>query len=326
MIRTRRSTVAVLALASSVALSAGCGGGTDFGDSALFDQAGDVDSGNLVDAGDGGDDGSGLGGSTTPGALEAGDVTVLAEPGHAVVAVDGRIIDHTPAEMGGRLRCVFADDQIEFDVTSEFGSMILSAIRVDDGWIARFTADSDEGGPDDWIQYSAQPFDGELGLDADAGMLSYVGTALRQDRKAMSDGDLDTPTVDVTVAVNCGIEPAIVEVGGQTFTFPPFEADSMTCQVNGPDSIGITLNSLATGDRQLQFDVRPDGEGVIGGVYVIEGDDRWSAVIWTGDGSADGLSVDGDAVTFTGTFEHTSDVDPDLSEEFEGTATVTCPT
>ena len=36
-------------------------------------------------------------------------------------------------------------------------------------------------------------------------------------------------------------------------------------------------------------------------------------------------TVDGSTVTFTGNFEHTSDADPDLSEEFEGTAVVTCP-
>ena len=324
MQRTRRRTWTALALAGAVALPAGCGGGSEFGDSDLFDQIDGLESADANDLGYVDDDGSGSG-QSIPGALEAGAVTVFAEPGHAVVTVDGRTIDHTPDGLGGGFRCDFADEYVNVEVSSEIGSMVVTATRVDDGWLGGFTADSDEGGADDWIQYSAQPFDGELGIDAESYALSYVGTAMRQDRDAMSKGDLDMPTVDVTVAVNCGIEPATVEVGDQTFTFAPFESDSMNCQVTSPDSIAISLNSLSTGDRQLQFDTRPDGDGVIGGVYVIEGDDRWNAVISTQGGTADGLSVDGSTVTFTGTFEHTSDADPDLSEEFGGTATVTCP-
>jgi hypothetical protein len=322
MQRTRRSTLVALTIAGAAVLLAGCSGGTDFSDSDLFDQAGDLEADDLVD---GGDDGSGLGDPSTVGALEAGAVTVFTEPGHAVVTVDGRTIDHTSAESGGMFRCVFDDDQISFEVNSEVGTMVLTASRVDDGWLGQFTTDSDEGGDDDWIQYSAQPFDGELGIDAESATLSYVGTAMRQDRNAMSDGDLDTPIVDVTVALNCGGEPAVVEVGGETFTFAPAGADSTTCEVLAPDAIDVVLNFLASEDRQLTVNVRPDGDGLIGGVMVIDGEDRWNAVISTQDGSADGLSVDGSTVTFTGTFEHTSNADPDLSEEFEGTATVTCP-
>jgi hypothetical protein len=37
--------------------------------------------------------------------------------------------------------------------------MILRASRVDDGWLGTFAANFDEDG---WIQYSAQPFDGNL--------------------------------------------------------------------------------------------------------------------------------------------------------------------
>lgn len=321
MQRTRSNTLAVLAIAGAAVLQAGCGGGVDLGESDLFDQAGDVDVGDLGAA----DNEVSEFGGDVPGPLQAGPVTVSAEPGHAVVTVDGTAIDHTPSEMGGAFRCVFDDDQISFEVRSDIGTMTLSASRVDDGWIGRFTADSDEGGDDDWIQYSAQPFNGEFGMDADAAALSYVGTAVRQDRNAMSDGDLETPTVDVTVAVNCGIEPATVEVGGETFTFGTLGADSMTCVVAGPDAIDIILNFLATEDRQLTIDVRPDGDGIIGGVYLIEGDDRWNGIISTQSGTADGLSVDGSTVTFTGTFERTSDADPDLIEEVDGTATVTCP-
>jgi hypothetical protein len=261
-----------------------------------------------------------------PGALAAGAVTVSADPGHAVVTVDGRTIDHTANDTGGSFNCTFSDDVIALAVNSEFGSMTLTADRTADGWIGRFTADSDEGDADSWIQYSAQPFDGELGIDNDTTTLSYVGTAVRQDRIAMSNGEMDTPTVQVTVAVNCGIEPATFEVGGEAFTFPLFAADSTTCQVAEPDSIDITINYLATENRQLQFDLRPDGDGVIGGVFVIDGDDRWSSVISTASGSADGLSFDGSTVTYTGIFEHTSDSDPDLSEDVEGSAVVTCPT
>ena len=325
MRRTRRGTWAVLVMTGPALLLAGCGdGGLDVGDGSAFDPVTDQDD---VVAGDatGGD--AALGGAgVVPGALAAGPVTVVAEPGHAVVTVDGRTIDHTANEMGGAFRCTMSDERIAVEVNSEFGTMTLSADPVDDGWIGRFTADSDEGGADSWIQYSAQPFDGELGIDTDAQTLSYVGTAVRQDRNAMADGDMDTPTVDVTVAVNCGIAPATLEVGAETFTFALFGADSMTCQVTPPDAIDITINYLATENRQVQFDVRPDGDGIIGGVYVNDGDDRWSSVISTGSGSADGLSFDGSTVTYTGTFEHTSDTDPDLSEEVEGTAVVTCPT
>ena len=323
MQRTRVGTWAVLAIVGSAALQAGCGGDGGLGDGSPFDQVADQDE-TGADGDTGGDAGGGVG--AVPGALAAGPVTVSAEPGHAVVTVDGRTIDHTASDTGGSFNCTFSDDVVALAVTSEFGSMTLTADRVDDGWIGRFTADSDEGEDDSWIQYSAQPFDGAFGLDMDANTLSYEGTAVRQDRVAMSEGEMDTPTVQVTVAVNCGIEPASFEVGGEAFTFPLFAADSTTCQVAPPDSIDVTINYLATENRQLQFDVRPDGDGVIGGVYVIDGDDRWSSVISTLEGTADGLSFDGSTVTYTGTFEHTSDSDPDLSEELEGTAVVTCPT
>ena len=308
MQRTRAGASAVLAIVVSAALQAGCGGG-----------------GLDVDDVTGGDDDLGEV-AAVPGALAAGPVTVFAEPGHAVVTVDGHAIDHTANEAGGAFRCTVSDERIALEVNSEFGTMTLTADPTNDGWIGRFTADSDEGDADSWIQYSAQPFAGELGIDQDAQTLSYVGTAQRQDRIALSDGDMDTPTVEVTVAVNCGSEPATLEVGGDTFAFPLFEADSQTCQVAAPDSVDITINYLATEDRQLQFDVRPDGDGVIGGVHMNDGDDRWSSVISTGSGSADGLSFDGSTVTYTGTFEHTSDSDPNLNEEVEGTAVVTCPT
>lgn len=328
MQRTRVGTWAVLAVVGAAALQSGCGGGGGLGDGgglddgSPFDQIAEQEDDSSSDV-TGGD--SDLG-ESVPGALTAGPVTVSAEPGHAVVTVDGLTIDHTADEAGGSFSCVVSDDLIVLGVTSGFGSMTLNADRTDVGWIGRFTADSDEGDADSWIQYSAQPFNGELGIDVESQRLSYVGTAERQDRIAMSDGELDMPTVDVTVAVNCGIEPAAVEIGGETFTFALFEADSTTCQVAEPDSIDITINDLATQDRQLQFELRPDGDGVIGGVYVIDGDDRWSSVISTQAGTADGLSFDGSTVTYTGTFEHTSDTDADLSEEVEGTAVVTCPT
>lgn len=313
----RRAAVAVL---GSIVLLGGCGGGVDFGEGSPFDEAVDPEEAT-------GDDGSGDDGSAfddVPGAVTAGPVTVSAEPGHAVVTVDGRAIDHTAVGLGGGFRCSISDELINLEVTSEFGSMVLTANRVDDGWIGGFTADSDED-PDRWIQYAVQPFDGELGLDLDAQTLSYVGSAVRQDRDAMSDGDRDTPTVDVTVAVNCGIDPATVVVGGETFTFPLFEADSMTCEVAGPDSIDIIVNYLATENRQLQFDLRPDGDGVIGGVFVNDGGERWSSVISTQEGTDDGLEFDGSTVTYSGDFERTSDADPDVNESVEGTVTVTCP-
>jgi len=330
MQRTRVGTWAVLAIAGSAVLQAGCGGGgLDVGDGSPFDQVAEQDE---VAVGDvsGGDDNMGsddnMGGvGAAPGALAAGPVTVFADSGHAVVTVDGRTIDHTASETGGSFRCSFADEGIALEVNSDFGTMTLTLSPADDVWFGRFTADSDEGDADSWIQYSAQPFDGELGIDRDAKTISYVGTAVRQDRNAMADGNMDTPTVDVTVAVNCGIAPATLEVGDQTFTVPLFEADSQTCQVAAPDSIDIMINYLATQDRQLQFDVRPDGGGLIGGVHMMDGADRWSSVISTNSGSADGLSFDGSTVTYTGTFEHTSDSDPDVSEEVEGTAVVTCP-
>ena len=315
-----RWAIGVVAVA---AMLAGCGGGSELGGNGLLDQIDSADDVAVGDAIDGSDDMVNI--DAGPSALVPGPVTVFTEAGHATVTVDGRTIDHTSSEFGGGFQCFISDEQLNLAVASDFGSMTLSAMPVDDGWIGRFTADSDEDA-DTWIQYSAQPFDGELGVDFDAHTLSYVGTAVRQDRQAMADGELDTPTVNVTVAVNCDIEPATVEIGAETFTFPPFEADSMICQVAAPDSIDITLNSLATADRQLQFDVRPDGDGVIGGVSVIDGDDRWSSVISTSGGSADGLSVDGSTVTYTGIFEHTSDTDLERSEEVDGTAVVTCPT
>ena len=114
----------------------------DLGDGSPFDQTADQDD---VAVGDviGGDDDSGAV-VAVPGALAAGPVTVFAEPGHAVVTVDGRTIDHTADEFGGGFRCTTSDELIVLDVNSQFGSMILTADRTDDGWIGRFTADSDE--------------------------------------------------------------------------------------------------------------------------------------------------------------------------------------
>jgi hypothetical protein len=325
MQRTRTGTWVMVVTAGLSAFVAGCGGGgLDVDNGSPFDQAGNQDDASGGDVAGGDVDLGDLG--TAPGALVAGAVTVSVEPGHAMVTVDGRTIDHHANDVGGVFRCTFSDERIALEVNSSFGSMTLSVDGGDDGWVGRFTADSDEGDDSSWIQYSAQPFDGELGIDSESNTLSYMGTAVRQDRIAMSDGNMDTPTVDVTVAVNCGIEPAALEVGGETFTFPLFEADSTTCTVAAPDSIDIMINYLGTEDRQLQFDVRPDGDGLIGGVTMLDGGERWSSVISTGSGSAEGLSFDGSTVTYTGTFEHTSDSDPDQSEDAEGTVVVTCPT
>ena len=316
--RPRRSWALVAGIAALVL--AGCGGGGDGGLGAALDSIDDANPGSA--SGLGADDG-GFGGG---GGLELGPVTATADPGHAVVTVeDGPTIDLAAARDGGRFYCILDEDEIRFEVSgTEDRSMTLTAFDNGMGLNANLTVDSDED-PDRWIQYGGA-LEGTLGLDVESGEVSYEGPALRQDRYAMSDGDLDMPTVNVTVAINCGLEHSTAEFDGEEFSFAPFETDSsLSCLATDEGDIDVDLAYQIPERRRLNVDVRADSGGIIGHAIVESDGKKWRALISTTQGTDTGLSVDGGTLTYTGTFTQTSD-SGGSETEVEGTVTVHCPT
>lgn len=267
---------------------AGCGGGSDGDLGAALDSNGDANSGATSDFG--ADDGMSGGG----GGLALGPVTATADPGHAVVTVeDGPTIDLTAARDGGRFYCILDEDEIKIEVSgTEAPSLTLTGLDTGMGLNATLTVDSDED-PDLWIQYGG-PLEGTLGLDVESGELSYEGPATRQDRYAMSDGDLDMPTVNVTVAINCGLEHSTAEFEGEELSFAPFETDSgLACLATDEDDVDVDLSYQRPVPRRLNVDVRADSGGIIGHAIVESDGNKWHATISTIEGTDAGLSVDG---------------------------------
>jgi len=299
----------------------GCGGGD--GSDTSFDPGSGIGAGDGGAAQPGGEVGGG--GSTETGeqGLVVGTLTSNADPGHAVVEVEGGPTIETSAVNGrGSFICDITDDHIQISIGgNERLSLQFSARHHEGGWSGSFTIDSDED-PDRWIQYGGI-MAGTLGLDVESGEISYVGTATRQDRYAMSDGDIDIPTVDVTVSVNCGLDHATAVFGDDEFDFDPFGTRFLTCIPNGPDDIDIDFDYQGGTNDRLEVDVRPDA-GLIGHVKVEHDGGRWFALVSTSEGSDAGLTVDGTTVTFDGTFTYTPD-GGGAEQEVGGVVTVTCP-
>lgn len=323
--RPRRRRALAIGIVAVLAL-AGCGGGGDGGIGGLG-----VDPNVDVNPGDGGafgqNDASGDDGASSGGTgVELGPVTATAEPGHAVVEVEGGpTIELSAARDIGTFSCSLSEDEIRFGVSASDGpSMSLTAADVGMGLNANLTVDSDED-PDKWIQYGGT-LEGTLGLDVDTGEVSYEGPVTRQDRGAMADGDLDMPTVNVTVAINCGLEHSTAEFDGEELSFAPFESEAgFSCLSTDREDVDVDFSYQIPGPRRLNVDVRADDGGIIGHVLVESDGNKWRAGISTNEGTDAGLSIDGGTLTYTGTFTRTSE-SGGSETEVEGTVTVHCPT
>jgi hypothetical protein len=295
-------------VASAAALLLGaCGGGDDDGDdggsepaSASADDeegadAGGDDDGNDDDANDdddraGGSDASSA--STGPGVV-LGTPTITAEPGKAWAEVGADRFDYASAGSVG-FECLLAADRVTVNFqTPEGRNLLIQGSSQTGDWHLSATFAS---GEDDNTQYGAESSSGDGVFTVGDGLLSYEGTINK-----VVDRDIVNPEeVDGQIAVNCaspGGDPT-AEVGGVTYTFPIPGAQSFDCVVSD-DEIDVMINRLAMEDLQLQISGRVEGDQLIGGVYIIDGEERLSS---TFPADRTGLTLDGSTLTYEGTF------------------------
>lgn len=253
---------------------------------------------------------------TFSGGAAAGPLARTTDSGQAVVDVEGDQIVYT-ASGSQFYTCEITTDRITISYqTPEGHNFSVQASDQGDGWIGNVSFNPAEG--ETIVGYGAQiPTDGTLGIGDNA--ISFDGTASR-----IEDFDFETQRdVEASIAVNCeppGGNPTAT-IGGTEYEFV-LSGANISCAVS--DEMVEVYIDRQVDDLHLQIDLRPEGDGVIGGVNVIDGDDSYYATIWSGDGSDQGLVIEGSTVTYAGTFVHTSSVDPDLEEELEGSATATC--
>jgi len=253
---------------------------------------------------------------TFTGGGEAGPLAQTTEPGQAVVEVEGEriVYESTGSQF---YTCEVTADRITINYqTPEGHNFSVQASVQADGWIGNISFNPAEG--DTIVGYGAQiPVDGSLGLGEDA--ISFEGTASR-----IEDFDFETQRdVSALIAVNCeppGGNPTAT-VGEKQFVFEMSGA-SITCEVSD-ETVRVHINRQVD-NLNLQIDLRTESQGLIGGVSIVDGEDSYYAVIFSGDGTDEGLVIDGSTISYEGTFVHTSSVDPDLDEELEGSATATC--
>jgi hypothetical protein len=253
--------------------------------------------------------------ATFSGGGEAGPLTGTADPGQAVVEVEGEQIVY---EAAGSLfyTCEVAADRITINYqTPEGHDFNLQASDQGDGWIGSISFNPAEG--DAIVGYGAQiPTDGTLGLGDNA--ISFDGTASR-----IEDFDFETQRdVQASIVVNCeppGGSPTVT-IGATEYEVPLSGAQSVTCEVD-QGAVEIMINRLALEDRQLQISVRTEGDNLLGIVVLTDGEDEYLATMPL-DGA--GLEIESGTVTYSGPFVHTSAADPSLEEELEGTAKATC--
>lgn len=303
---TGRKLVASVAVA--VMAMAACGGdddatpdvGGDAGD--LVDDAAD-DAAEVVD--DVGEAAEELEGGA--GSFEVLDApTVTADPGTAVVEVDGQRLEY---RFVGSVNptCDISPDYVQINVQSADGySMSMIVSNLTGGWTGSLTAVGEETN----VAYGSGFVGGRVGIGADA--VSYEGPI----DKVVDRDILNPETMDGTVAVNCatpGGDPTAT-LGDQAFAFPVSGAQSFECEV-GADAFEIRVNRLAVDGLQLEMQGRDDGTQWIGAVVVYTSDGSWTGQL-PPDGA--GLTVEGAAVTFEGTF-----IGPD-GAEVSGSAAATC--
>ena len=266
--------------------------------------------------GGGGDSGpspNAAGGSTSStgsgGATEIGDPTLEADAGKAWVEVDGDRFDY---EAAGSLfyECSINDNQIIVNFqTSDGHDLSVAGSRIS-GTLNVTTSFTDGGGAG--ISYGGILTGGKGRLGIGDSQLSYEGPVNRTPRSDPTN----TKSVDAQIAVNCtasGDDPSVT-VDGQTFSVPLAGAQSVTCDV-APGAIDIMINRLSSDDLQIQISVRTESSGLVGAVSLITPDGSYTGTIPL---NGTGLKVDGNTVTFEGTF-----TTPD-GGEVQGTADVTC--
>lgn len=243
-----------------------------------------------------------------------GPVTATAEPGQAWAEVDGERFEYTAAD-SLHFTCEVSEDSFQINFQTAEGHDLSMSGSNQNGWSGRLTF---KPGGGEIVQYSAVAFrDGSVGLGD--GEVSYEGTVER-----MEDFDPNTATdLDATVAVNCaaaGGDPTAV-FGDTTVVVPLSGAQGVDCAV-AADGFEVIINRLSSDDKQIQFEGSLAAGSWSGLVSIIDGDDNYLSSL-PGDGM--GLEIDGTTVTYEGSFTHTSDSDPDLEEEIDGTVSVSCP-
>ncbi len=290
-----------------VLISVACGGGTNDGAASPSSSTGasDVDTTPAGNGGSGDDDGDVVGSSS-----EVGAPTLQAEPGMAWVEVDGERLEYGAA---GSLfyECSIAEDRVIVNFqTADGHDLAVVGSQVNGQWnvSANFGAGSGAefgyGGP------ITVP-NGRLGMNDSA--LSYEGPV---SRVLLSDRT-KTDSSPVRIAVNCATagEDPTVTVGGQSFSVPFAGAQSISCEAS-PGDIDVLINRLSTDGLQIQISVRTEGSGLVGAVSLFTPAGSYTGVV-PPDGA--GLEVDGDTVSFEGTF-----TTPD-GGEVDGVASVSCP-
>lgn len=251
-------------------------------------------------------------GAATSGA-EAGPVTLTPDPGQTWAEVDGERIVYQAA---GSLHyeCEIGDDRVSVNYQTPEGHDLNIMLGLqDDGWYGTGTF---KPAGDEIVQYGFSiPQDGTIGLGEDT--MSFEGISSRMvDFEAQDATDVDTK-----VGVNCGLAGGnpTATIGGTELVFAMSGAQSINCEISA-DNIDVQVNRLSLDDLQLTFDARSESGDWFGLVSVIAGDDDYLGVV-PENGT---LQIDGQKVTYEGSFVHTSDADPDLEEELDGTATATC--
>jgi hypothetical protein len=280
----------------------GCGGGGDGAEDASLFETDTVETDTVSTS------------SPEPATLDPGSLPPL---GEARVDVDGETFSLRP---GGSIyfTCEISADRITVNYQqTESGDLSFQAGLLDGEWLGNVTfamGDDNYGG--------TLPRSGE-GLAVGTGAMTYTGTLTH---RTYSDPS-ETREVEAVIAVNCGTlgegsaGEATAEIGGEMFTFPASGAQSFECEVT-PTSFRVLVNRLSLEDKQIQMEGTQQSGEWVGGVYVISGDDRLSAVL---SANGAGLEIVGQTLTFTGTFTQTSQTDPGVEREVTGSASVTCP-
>lgn len=302
--RPRFRRIALIGLYALVL--AGCGGGSD-------EVTPDADAPSSASAAG---EGQALPNPATavPSAGEAGPVTLTSGPGESWVEIDGvRSVFQAAGTV--HYECIVEAERASINYqTNDNNNMTLHLALQPVGWVGNGTIALAENSN---VSYGVQmPGDGELGLGD--GVMSFEGTASR-----VEDFDVANATdVAIKIAVNCappGGDPTAT-VAGRDFVFGIAGAQSFDCAVS-EENVEIMVNRLSADQTNLQISARIDNGDWLGNVSITADNDMYTATFPTGAGT---FTVDGQDVTYEGTFIHSLVSDRSVEEEVEGTATAAC--
>ncbi|MFC6287428.1 hypothetical protein ACFP3Q_12035 [Nocardioides sp. GCM10027113] len=293
----RHRTAVVSGLVVGLCLT-GCGGGDGTGDTGATADGGETTASEESPPAD-----------QAAGDVREGEPTLTADPATAWADVDDGRLDYEAAGSVSHV-CDIGPDRIQVGFqTAEGQDLLLQVVRQGDSWTGRL-AFQQGGGAN--LQYSATlPADAAplvIGEDS----LSFEGTVSR-----VEDFDAAGATrVPAAVAVSCALPGGVptATVGGTTYSFAPGGAQSFDCSVTD-DAIEVRVNRLAVDGLQLELSARREGGDWVGAAVVTTPDATFTSTL-PPDGT--GLSLDGTAVDYEGTFSSED-------EEQPGTVSVTCP-